>query len=176
MTDARSRIGKSSKAKGAAAELEVRNLVQAWWRQLEPECVFARTPSSGGWSAPSMRGEFKVAGDLTTTAQHWPFTVEVKRREGWSERELKAGRRSPVWSWWGQVMVASEEEGRTPMLWFRRSHTPWLVMLPQSYVNAIAPAFPIVCCWSIQAFNFTVHPIVVRATDVLAFDPRTFAT
>ena len=176
MTDARSKIGKSSKAKGAAAELEVRNLVQAWWRQLEPECVFARTPSSGGWSAPSMRGEFKVAGDLTTTAQHWPFTVEVKRREGWSDKALVEGYRSPVWDWWRQVITSAAEEGRTPMLWFRRSHIKWLVMLPQSYVVANASVLPIVICWPYQAFNFLVHPIVVAADELLKLDSRKFAT
>lgn len=126
--------GRGSRAKGKAAEREVAALCAEWWGQLEPGCKFASTPGSGGWSTAQMRAAFRVAGDLSTTALRWPFTVEVKRREGWDEGRLLAGRKSPVWGWWGQACKAAAEEGKQPMLWMRRSREPWSVMLPRAMV------------------------------------------
>lgn len=74
--------------------------------------------------------EFNVAGDLVTNAKHFPFCVEVKRREAWSWREFMAGRRSPVWAWWQQACAAAEATGVEPMLWLRRSQQEWIVGLP----------------------------------------------
>ena len=175
MSELRSKIGKSSKAKGATAEREVRDIIQAWWRQLESTCIFARTPGSGGFGGfggSRLRGDFKAAGDLMVAGSvHWCFTTEVKRREGWSDRELGAGRGSPVWSWWEQCVVAAIEEERWPMMWFRRSKTPWLVMLAADYVVRVPQLMPSLYAWG-RGLNVNPHPVVYLAKTVLAVHPK----
>jgi len=135
-------LGLSQRQKGAAAEREVATKLQEWWRHLEPTCRFVRTPGSGGWGAGAVvRKEFKTSGDLMTTALHFPFCIEVKRREGWSDAVLFETRlvnlrgerlqsESPVWGWWVQAQAAAREQGAVPLLAFRRSHEPWRVILP----------------------------------------------
>jgi hypothetical protein len=119
----------NSRQKGANAEREVAKLLKAWWMQLEPECNFVKTPLSGGFSTPAVRGDFKLNGDLMTTAKLFPWSVEIKRREDWSEETFRAGKPSPVWSWWNQTCRAAKETQQRPMLWFRKSHKPWVVMV-----------------------------------------------
>lgn len=73
------------------------------------------------------------------TCKLFPFTLEVKRREGWSDRAFLLGStRGEVWSWWEQNQVAAADAGLRPMLWFRKRHggmqvlgVPrcWLVMI-----------------------------------------------
>ncbi len=119
-----------SRNKGNVAEREVAALIQTWWRQLEPECQVCRTPSSGGWGTPELRGSFRVAGDLATDAKKFPFAIEVKRRERWHLGNFVTGKPSPVWGWWSQCQVAAAEMNAIPMLWVRRSREPWIVVLP----------------------------------------------
>lgn len=130
-------MSKMSRTKGNVAEREVAALIQTWWRQLEPGCAFVRTPSSGGWGTPELRGSFRVSGDLATTSTTFPFSVEVKRREGWSWTTLLAGKPSPVWGWWRQTLTAATEMKAHPMLWVRRSQQPWLVLVPALCVEPI---------------------------------------
>lgn len=174
MNEANRKRGRSAKRKGAEAERQVRDLIQAWWRQLEPECTFARTPQSGGWAAPKVRGDFKVAGDLTTTAKQWPFTLEVKRRESWSVKVLLSGRPSPAWNWWGQVMGAAAEERAHPMLWMKQSNTPWLVMLESRVWQRSGLLGEVVSC-SDLTLSLAGGPCVVEADTVLAVHPGEFA-
>lgn len=122
-----------SRTKGANAEREVCALVEAWWSELEPGCVYKRTPSSGGWATPAARAGFKTSGDVVTTARRWPFTVEVKRRENWAWKNVLAGKPSPVWGWWRQALAQGAECGMEPMLWLRRSNEPWSVMVRREY-------------------------------------------
>ena len=117
-----------SRQKGKAGEREIAKLLQAWWRQLEPECEFASTPLSGGWHHASIRGGMKLSGDLCTTAEQFPFVVEVKRREKWNLDRLLKGGKSPVRGWWKQCCLAALEMGGKPLLIFRKSREPWLVM------------------------------------------------
>lgn len=174
MNEANRKRGRSAKRKGSEAERQVRDLIQAWWRQLEPECTFARTPQSGGWAAPKVRGDFKVAGDLTTTAKRWPFTLEVKRRENWSTKVLLAGRPSPAWDWWGQVLEAAAEERSHPMLWMRQSGSPWLVMLESKVWRRFGLPEEVVSCPDLT-LSLADGPCVVGADAVLAVDPGQFA-
>jgi hypothetical protein len=148
-------LGRSQRQKGAVAEREVAAILQEWWRKLEPGCRFVRTPSSGGWhgrEGAGVRGDFRASGDLMTTARRFPFTVEVKRREGWSDKGFLAGGRSPVWEWWTQAqaqadehkssIMAAKNEGMlgvipdvvvVPMLVFRRSNEHWRVLVPEDW-------------------------------------------
>lgn len=124
-------MGASQKRKGSAAEIQVAKKLATWWSSVEPETKFKRTPLSGGWGDADTRGGFKVAGDICTTALRWPFTVEVKRREGWQFGTLAGGKRSPVWAWWRQCIDEAAEEDRIPMLWVKKNRKPWLVFLPE---------------------------------------------
>jgi Holliday junction resolvase len=133
----------NSRSKGKTAEREVAKILEAWWGQVEPGCKFVPTPLSGGFSTPQIRGDFEMAGDLMTTAQTFPFTIEVKRREGWSEKNLTRGKKSPVWKWWTQTLKAAAEENKFPMLWFRKSREQWRIIVPvqlKKYMNGCTPA------------------------------------
>ena len=139
-----------ARSKGKVAEREVAKMLQEWWRQVEPDCQFVRTPCSGGWSTPQVRTDFRASGDIMTTATAWPFTVEVKRREAWSPRNLIEGRRSPVWGWWKQSQREAIELNCEPMLWLRRNAElatgkgsgggmlapEWLVIVRAQFVSA----------------------------------------
>lgn len=135
---------KNGRSKGKKGEREVAKLCAGWWTLLEPGCEFRSTPSSGGWATPQLRGHFKVAGDLTTTAKRWPFTVEVKRREAWVLARLYLAKPSPVWGWWKQACKAAQEEGRAPILFLRHNspgggHAPeWFVLLPD-WLSELVP-------------------------------------
>lgn len=136
----------NGRRKGNAAELQVAADCQFWWRRLSlqeqatpdgEECEFIRTPQSGGWSTRRVRGNYRVAGDISATSGSWPFTVEVKRREKWTLTTLVAGRPSPVWGWWEQCCKAANEELGIPMLWLRRNKMPWMVLLPEDIAAPI---------------------------------------
>lgn len=132
----------NGRAKGAAGELEVARLLEPWWRRLEPEARFIRTPGSGGWR--HARG-FRASCDLMPdpqTCRLFPFSLEVKRKEAWSEQQFCSDKPSPVWKWWAQCCKAAATDGLRPMLWFRKN-TPrqqtalglppcWLVMIEAS--------------------------------------------
>lgn len=140
--------------KGAKAEREVAALLQAWWRQLEPSARFVRTPGSGGWhgkSGAEVRAAFRASGDLMTTAERFPFAVEVKKKERWSEREFLAGRDSPVHAWFAQAVEAAAELPRepshtVPLLVFAKNHVAWRCYLP-IYVAEAAPHLFRPWCW-----------------------------
>jgi hypothetical protein len=119
-----------SRQKGARAERDVAGILEDWWRQIEPACIFKRTPGSGGWAAKGgARGEFGTAGDLVTTAKLFPWCVEVKSREAWVWRTLLAGKPSPVLKWWEQSCTAAAETPRmSPLLVFRHRREPWYVI------------------------------------------------
>lgn len=163
--------------KGKAGEREVAALVQEWWRKLEPEAVFVRTPQSGGWGTPKLRGEFKAAGDLMVAeAPQFPFTIEVKREQGWSPTRFLNGGTSPVWGWWQQVQKAALEEGRVPMLWFRRNRAPWWVLLPHEWAAGKMVLVAALHLWErerLRAVNYGgAFPACFEATAVLSFKPE----
>lgn len=124
-------MGASSKNKGSKAEREVAELVQAWWRLLEPEAEFARTPMSGAWRGASdqARSDLQLVGDLMTNARRWPFVVEVKRREGWCPDRFVSGKKSPAMAWWEGCCEDARTAGKEPILFARRSRMPWLVVI-----------------------------------------------
>lgn len=177
----------NGRRKGAAAELQVAKSIEFWWQRLPlkhqstPDGMpaeFVRTPQSGGWSTKRVRGTFRVAGDLSSTSNSWPFAVEVKRREAWSLTMFVSGskRGSPVWSWWAQCVKSADEEGGVPMLWMRRSKQPWLVLLPESIAVPRLGVRRADIFWEdpslVAKHNRTnVHPIGYLATKILDTDP-----
>lgn len=159
----------NGRSKGKRAELEVAKLCEAWWRALEPECRFVRTPASGGWHGPDVRAEFKTSGDLMSTAKLWPFSVEVKKREGWSLEWLSFGRPSPVWAWWEQCRKAAREDGREPLLLFTRNRAPWLAMARRRFHEELRPYAP-PTPWSIPRRGMIamgIEPVDVFGLDAL---------
>lgn len=165
----------NSRAKGKRGERQVAALLARWWGAVEDGVQFVPTPQSGGFSTKQVRAEFKLAGDLMTTSRVFPYVVEVKHREKWSEARLRDGRRSPVWGWWRQVQEAAEVQGGTPMLWFRHNREPWLVMIPQA--DLLALRLPIEMRWhefGRGADPGKIWPVVVRVDSLLAFDAHEF--
>lgn len=161
-------MGRGSRDKGKKAERDVCKLLASWWGRVEPGCKFVPTPMSGGMR--SIRGEMKIAGDLMTTAQAFPYTVEVKRREGWSRDHFLKGARSPVWGWWKQVCVAAGEEGRAPMLWARRNREEWLVLFRSVDFQPRVETMPLQGFAGFDPNGYCVS--AWRCCDVLEADPR----
>jgi hypothetical protein len=167
-----------SRQKGKRAERDIAAKIQAWWRQVEPGCVYKPTPSSGGWASKDARGEFKTAGDLVTTAKRYPWTTEVKNREQWSVERFFEGNTSPVWGWWEQTVRQAKEEGREPMLFFRKNREPWRVMtdgregrLKDFGHVVLSPVSAVV------GLNLPDHRVRVFGWDALErLDPHHFAT
>lgn len=167
----------SSRTKGKVAEREVAHLHEAWWGSLEPGCRFVSTPQSGGWSAPTVRAEFRASGDLMTTATHFPFVVEVKRREGWSLDRLRSGGASPVWGWWRQAQREARELGLEPALWLRRSREPWRVLLRATFADERVELVPELR-WHLRrlrVLDVGELPVGFLATELLGLGPVALA-
>ena len=122
-------MGVQGRPKGNRAEIEIAKSLKAWWSPFEA-AEFVRTPLSGGWGGKDLRAGFRASGDVMTTSLRFPFTVEIKRREGWSWVNLMRGWRSPVWGYWRQAIAQAKEMGGTPLLFLRRNREEWSVMLP----------------------------------------------
>lgn len=175
-------MGAKGHRKGPRGEIQVAKLLADWWHQIEPDARFKRTPMSGGWGGEAeVRGEFKVSGDICTTSKLWPFTIEVKRREGWSFGSFAAGRKSPVWSWWRQCLDAAAEEGRTPLLWMRHNRRPWLVCGPERLLVPLLVRHgqtPDVVFRKLSPAvdDGDIRPCVVLGTKFLELPPQAFLT
>lgn len=174
-----------SRAKGAKGELEVASFLTPWWGAIEPGCSFVRSPGSGGWGTAKTRGETKASGDLMPIgASLFPFCIEVKRHENWSDVNLLKGWRSPVWGWWRQCQRAALEVGEVPMLWFRRNRELWQVMIPSSFwsrYSAIAPVEVAPYRWNPRALRARVDyganlPVLMSAMGFLRCLPSKIAT
>ncbi len=128
--------GKKSKNKGARAEREVCELLHNWWTQdfhpSDDEVKFTRSPLSGGWGG---KREFGTAGDIICSDETFPFCIEVKHRESFSEDRLFAGKVSPAWKWISQCEQEAKLVGKIPLLFFRKNHMEWNVAIPEAYVR-----------------------------------------
>jgi len=160
-----------SRSKGSSAEREVAKLLEPWWQTYDPDARFVKTPLSGGWGGPTLRGNFGAAGDLMTTSKEFPFAVEVKRREGWTWERLLAGKPSPVWDWWWQAQGQADEMCKVPTLWLRKNReNNWSIILPKLSLDAweVAPAH----VWSSLDLNFGQTPALISARALLELEPR----
>jgi len=146
--------------KGAFGELEVVRILEPWWRQLEPDATFVRTPRSGGWASSKTAG-FKARGDVMVdpeTCTLFPFSVEVKfRRQAMTVREKINGKpfrvrragawsyelflagdpRSPVLRWWRQCEAAARFDGLKPLLFFRGNRMSWHVIIEAALLRGL---------------------------------------
>lgn len=165
--------------KGSKAEIEIAKRLKAWWSPFEP-AEFVRTPLSGGWGGKDLRAGFRASGDVMTTAQKFPFTIEVKRREGWSWTNLLAGKASPVWGYWKQAVGQAKEMGGIPLLFFRKNRELWSLMMPHvahiQAKNAYAPN-DITMAWfsgALVPYSAGCHPLVVTADWFFATPPSSW--
>lgn len=162
-----------SNGKGAGGENEVKALLLPWWQQVEPATTMVRTPRSGGWHAAAT---FRAAGDLMVTpGSRFPFSVEVKRRERWSPKRFADGYRSPVWAWWEQACRDADKIGLEPMLWARRSHGLWIVLVRQALViGKLKAPFP-TFAWGLGFWHeheLSVPAVGYYGDQFLATPPR----
>lgn len=156
----------NSRRKGKAAEREVARLLEVWWGGVEPGIKFRSTPLSGGFSTPDVRGAFEMAGDLMTTAESFPYCVEVKHRQNWSEKTFVAGKKSPLWSWWKQAQKSALEENKIPLLIFRKNRMEWRVIIPEETMSRLSVCEP--ChVWPEFKFDVGLHPVCYWAKDFL---------
>lgn len=166
--------------KGSKAEIEIAKKLKAWWSPFEP-AEFVRTPLSGGWGGKDLRAGFRASGDIMTTAEKFPFTIEVKRREGWAWSTLLAGKASPVWGYWGQAVGQAKEMGGTPLLFFRRNREAWFLMLPHvALIRSKQPLAPndYAMAWfagALVPFSAGVHPVVITADAFFATNPAAWS-
>lgn len=159
-----------SRQKGNEAERDVAKLLEAWWQTYEPDARFVRTPLSGGWGGPTLRGDFGAAGDLMTTSKEFPFAVEVKRREGWTWERLLVGKPSPVWDWWRQAQDQADEMKKIPTLWIRKNREKvWRVMLPAKELALwdVEPEHT----WNMSRLNVGETPAVLSAPSLFELEP-----
>jgi hypothetical protein len=163
-------MGAREKRIGAKGELEVRDVLQEWWRLLEPEVVFARTPLSGGWAHAE---QFRAAGDLVVTpGSAFPFCVEVKRRRGWASSTFVAGRPCPVWGWWLQAQAAAAKVGLEPILVFRRPRAPWMVLVRFALCRVVSGAPPPVVSWGHISAEYGEMPVGFWLSDLVKTAPQ----
>lgn len=149
---------------------------------LEPRCRFERTPLSGGWGKSSgARKDFRTAGDLVTSAKHWPFCVEVKWRERWVLSRLLKGVDSPVWQWWSEANDHAIEQGDQPMLWFKKNREPWRVLVRFDFAAHRRFPPPDRVWSSRELFDVGVGirfpmPVMYEATVLLDVEPNRLIT
>jgi hypothetical protein len=166
----------NGRQKGSGAEREVAKAIQTWWQFVDSSAKFVRTPLSGGWSTPQVRGEFRASGDLMTTSVKFPYCVEIKRREAWSMMSIVENKPSPVWKWWEQTEKAAREAKLAPMLWFRKNREPWLIMLrvDESGTQLI---FDNCTCIRVARSGAAkgLDVVIILASEFLKLDARHFA-
>lgn len=135
------RARKNSRVKGSRAELDVAAMFSRWCGE-----EVRRTPLSGGWSS----AKFGVTADLVCANPAFPYSVEIKHREGWVLDDLVTGARrehdKSIVQWWKQCVESCPKETRAwrrkgalgagapellkePLLVFRRNRQPWLVIM-----------------------------------------------
>lgn len=128
--------------KGNAAEREIAKKIQEWWGSVEPSAKFMRSPGSGGWSTSEVRSEFKAHGDIITTATRFPFSIEVKRREQWTLKQLiKYPPSGPVWGWWIQCQVDAIEAQKEPLMVFRKNKECWRAFVSRPIADTLNMIF-----------------------------------
>lgn len=156
----------NSAKKGKDGEREAAALIQTWWRKLEPTCEFIRTPQSGGWGSVQVRAKFRAAADLMTTAKHWPFATEVKKREEWVLENVVTGRPSPVWGWWNQTAKAAAELNVKPLLLFKKRTSQWYALVECPLAGPVIPT------GNITSAHGSTRPLqLLFASDLFSSDP-----
>ena len=157
---------KNSRTKGANGE---RNAAKRWSEWTGDH--LRRTPQSGGWS----NAKFGVTGDLVCDRPKFPFSLEIKVREGWDLEDLITGVRRDgtrsILEWWAQTRRACPAN-KMPVLVFKKNHGVPLVMFRQTDYEKMLKAHYKVGDFTVDfayhlKFNHDDGDVVVIAEHVL---------
>lgn len=127
-----------------SAEAEVAKQLQTWWREREPDCVFAK-------ASETLRPGFRPKGNVVTTARRFPFAVVVRNQPGWTVERLSSGEPCTVWEWWAQALDEALELGIEPMLWFTMNGEPWRVLVREVFLPRGSEVFG---RWRVDQLDF----------------------
>lgn len=116
-------MSKKSRNKGQRGEREIAKKLSEWWGS-----EFTRTPMSGGFHTKEFRDDWNAGGDIVTPDETFPFSVEIKWQENWNFEQLITAPKCKIWQWWEQA-TSECPEGKTPLLVFKRNHSPWFYMM-----------------------------------------------
>lgn len=106
----------NSRRKGRRKESDISNILELWWGN----GIFRPTPQSGAWD----RGEFKLRGDIVSSDNKFPFSVEVKNEEEWRFSTLLNGGKTGIKNYWIQSKDAAATEQLIPIIIFTRNYHP----------------------------------------------------
>lgn len=182
-SERRSKLGKRSSQKGNRGGRVVANMCQKWWRQLEEDAEFMKTPRSGGWGTVKVRAHFRACADIMTTAEKWPFVTEVKWREDWSYPRFIDAKPTPAWKWWVKACKDARDQNGVAMMWLKKNSInkwikfPWLVVMPASYAEGRSIPEP-GASWAVGTFSWLPEvaevPEVWKADELLRTPPERF--
>lgn len=123
--------GINSKNKGAEYERKIAKALGSWWGE-----QFQRTPASGGLQ---WKKDNRVTGDIVTPPDSvFPFTIECKKREGWSlEQFLK--NTGEMEEWWTQCVRDAKKIDKKPMVIFSKNFDTDYILMDYFDFNTIVP-------------------------------------
>ncbi|AGR47038.1 resolvase [Bacillus phage Shanette] len=121
--------GINSKNKGAEYERKIAKALGSWWGE-----QFQRTPASGGLQ---WKKDNRVTGDIVTPPESvFPFTIECKKREGWSlEQFLK--NTGEMEEWWTQCIRDAAKIDKKPMVIFSKNFDTDYVLMDLEDFSAL---------------------------------------
>lgn len=120
----------NGKKKGSNFERKVARLLTQWCG-----VEFHRTPGSGSlhWGKDT-----RVRGDIVPPIDfYFPFSVEVKKHEGWSIEQI-LNYKGEFFSWWGQCVHDALETNKTPLLVFSKNRSPIYFATYSSIVEGVS--------------------------------------
>jgi hypothetical protein len=150
--------GINSKNKGAEYERKIAKALGSWWGE-----QFQRTPASGGLQ---WKKDNRVTGDIVTPPESvFPFTIECKKREGWSlEQFLK--NTGEMEEWWTQCIRDAKKIDKKPMVIFSKNFDTDYVMMSRADFDAVTEGI-----LELNAFNnFGVHKEGLEARVICELD------
>lgn len=127
-------MGSKSGDKGKSYELRIAKLLTKW-----AGFQLIRTPMSGAWQG--------TAGDIKPKSQtdHFPFTVECKKDEGWDMDAVVSGKSALFKSWIDQLIREVREDEivtgqlRFPLLIFSRNYRSDYILVPETNLDLLSP-------------------------------------
>ena len=114
---------KNSRARGQRGEYQARDEFKAWWGG-----VFTKTPGSGAFATITNRRDLNVSGDVSSDDPSFPWCIEVKYVENWDFIKTLKGQGVVFAEWWQQT-INQCDDGKQPILLFRKNRQPWFYML-----------------------------------------------
>jgi hypothetical protein len=121
-----------NRTKGASNERKaVAFFTDFWTSPTGEKYAWRKTPQSGGMS---LAAEFKMSGDIATTAPDFPFGVECKRDASFSLSNIFNSNGSII-KFIAQVEEDNADNNKIPMLWLMNpgpSQPTWIMLIADS--------------------------------------------